>query len=136
MTVSVRFTFNEQTFRQMQESGTIAQATWRAAGRVRDQAKRNITADGTVDTGRLRASIEGTRWRGRTGVWYEVGSRLYYARWIHDGTRDHGPVRARMLRFKPKGSGVFVYARRVRGIKGTKYLTRALQNLRVSDFLP
>ena len=103
MTVSVRFTFNEQTFRQMQATGgTFDTAVRRGAGMVRDTAKRNITSDGTVDTGRLRQSIESVPVQGRSGIWYEVGSRLFYARWIHDGTRDHGPVRARMLRFKPK----------------------------------
>lgn len=136
MSVHMTFKFDDVTYRQMTENGTIAQATWRAAGKVRDDAKRNITADGTVDTGKLRQSIVAYRIRGRTGVWYEIGTPLFYGIFIHDGTRDHGPVRARRLRFQPKGSSVFVYAKRVRGIRGTKFLTRALQGLKASDFFP
>lgn len=133
--VSVRFTFNEQQFRQMTESGSIAQATWRAAGKVRDQAKQNITDDGRVDTGRMRASIQSERWRGRTGgVWYRVGTNVSYALYQHEGTRDHGPRRAQMLVFKPKGSNVVVFAKRVRGVQASKFLTRALESLSASDF--
>ena len=133
--VNIRFTFNEQTFRRMTENGSIAQATWRAAGKVRDQAKQNVTDDGRVDTGRMRASIQGQRMRSRTGgVFYEVGTPVEYALFQHEGTRDHGPRRAKILRFTPKGSGVVVFAKRVRGVKASKFLTRALESLRASDF--
>lgn len=133
--VNVRFTFNTQEFRRMQESGSIAQGTERAAGRVRDWAKENITQDGRVDTGRMRASIQRQRLRSRTGgVFYEVGTPVDYARYQHDGTRDHGPRRARLLRFTPKGSSVVVFAKRVRGVKPSYFLTRALQRLRPTDF--
>jgi hypothetical protein len=135
MTVHIRFTMNQQEFRNMTTSGTIAQATWRAAGKVRDDAKRELTSQGRVDTGLLRQSIVGRRIRaGVTGVWYEVGSDLDYAIYQHEGTRDHGPVRARLLRFKPKGSGVFVFAKRVRGVRPSKFLTRALERLNIGDF--
>jgi hypothetical protein len=133
--VSIRFTFDRQEFRRMTETGTIAQATWRAAGKVRDDAKREITSQGLVDTGKMRQSVVARRVRkGRPGVWYEIGSELPYAYFQHEGTRDHGPVRARLLRFKPKGSGVYVFARRVRGVRATKFLTRALARLTPGDF--
>lgn len=134
--VKIRFTLNQQEFRRMTETGTIAQATWRAAGKVRDDAKRELTGQGRIDTGLLRQSISGRRVRstGPNSVLYEVGSDLDYAIYQHEGTRDHGPVRARMLRFKPKGSGVFVFAKRVRGVRPSKFLARALARLSIGDF--
>lgn len=135
MSVSIRFTLNRQEFRAMTENGTIAQATWRAAGKVRDGAKRELTSQGRIDTGKLRQSIVARRVRqGRPGVWYEIGSPLPYAIYQHEGTRDHGPVRARLLRFKPKGTNAFVFARRVRGVKPSHFLTKPLSELSVGDF--
>lgn len=135
--VRVRFTMNKQEFRRMTETGTIAQATWRAAGKVRDDAKRELTTQGRINTGRLRQSVVGRRVRsGRPGIWYEVGSPLDYALYQHEGTRDHGPVRARLLRFKPKGGSTFVFARWVRGVTPSKFLTKALTRLTVNDFHP
>lgn len=135
--VHIRFTMNQQEFHRMMDSGTIAQATWRAAGKVRDDAKRELTSQGRIDTGKLRQSIVGRRVRGSgTGILYEIGSPLDYAIYQHEGTKDHGPRTARILRFKPKGSGVFVFAQRVRGVTPSKFLTRALQRLTVSDFHP
>lgn len=133
--VKIRFTMNQQEFRNMTTTGTIAQATWRAAGKVRDDAKRELTSQGRIDTGLLRQSVVGRRVRtGRTGAWYEVGSDLDYAWFQHEGTKDHGPVRARLLRFKPKGSGAFVFAKRVRGVTASKFLTKALSRLSIGDF--
>lgn len=133
--VKIRFTMNQQEFRRMTETGSIAQATWRAAGKVRDDAKRELTSQGRIDTGLGRQSIVGRRVRnGRTGVWYEVGTDLLYMFFQHEGTRDHGPVRARRLRFKPKGSSAFVFAKRVKGVKPSKFLTKALARLTPGDF--
>jgi hypothetical protein len=70
-----------------------------------------------------------------------VGTRLFYARYQHDGTANNGngyivPRRAKMLRFKPKGGGAFIYAARVRGVRGTKFLERAKDSLTDRDFEP
>jgi hypothetical protein len=102
---------------------------------VRDRAKANLTTSGQIDTGALRQSIVGRRLRqGKTGVWYQVGSDLDYAIYQHEGTK--GPIyprRAKVLRFTGS-SGGYVFAKKVRGVKGTKYLTRALESLTVADF--
>jgi len=135
--VQIRFTFNHQEFRRMTETGTIAQATRRAAGKVRDDAKRELTSQGRIDSGKGRQSIVARRVRtGRRGVWYEIGSALDYMFFQHEGTQAHGPRRAKLLRFKPKGSSVFVFARRVRGVTPSKFLTKALQRLTPGDFHP
>jgi len=89
-----------------------------------------------VDTGRLRAAI---RARPMTTVGgapaYRVDtSNVPYARWHHDGTGLYGPrrqvirpVRAKALRFTPKGGNRPIFRAWVRGQRGTFFLTRALE---------
>ncbi len=102
---------------------------------VANQAKRNLSRPPQrVDTGRLRGSI---KWRvitiagGYPGV--RVWTDVHYARYVHDGTGLYGPKgqwiypkRARFLRFQPKGSAGYVYARRVRGMRPNNFLADAL----------
>ncbi len=107
----------------------------RAASRVRDNARGNLTAAGRVDIGHLRRGIsaEAVGIRGRQ-VQARVVSPQAYAKYVHDGTT--GPIvprRARVLRFRPRG-GSYVFAPSVKGIAGTPYLTDALKQLRPGDF--
>lgn len=138
MGTSVRITWNDAEFRRILEVQTVPQAVWRAAGKVRDRAKSNITSAGLVDTGALRNSIVGRRMRGgRSGVWYEVGSDLKYSIYQHEGTPTIiRPRRAKLLRFQPSGSSTFVFAKQVRGVPGTPFLTDALRTLTNADFAP
>lgn len=134
--ITVRVTLNQQAFRRMENSGgMIDRAVGRAAGVTRDRAKENLTAAGRIDTGALRNSGETQRIQGKTGVWWEVAFRKSYALYQHRGVK--GPVlprRAKVLRFKPKGGGAFVFTRSTKGFKGVPYLTDALKRLRASDF--
>lgn len=137
MATRVHFRWNEAEFQRVLGVQTVPEAVWRAAGRTRDRAKVNLTTAGRIGTGALRNSIVARRLRGgsRPGVWQEIGSGLKYAIWQHDGT--DGPIyprRATLLRFKPSGSSTFVFAKQVRGVTGTPYLTDALRSLSVSDF--
>lgn len=138
MVANVRITWNDAEFRRITEVQTVPQAVWRAAGKVRDRAKMNITAAGLVDTGALRNSIVARRMRaGRTGIWYEVGSDLPYAIFQHEGTRSPiRPRRAKVLRFQPAGGSAYVFAKQVRGVRATPYLTDALRSLTNGDFVP
>jgi hypothetical protein len=121
--VSIRFKMNEQEFRRMQQSGNISRAVQRA-----------LTGQGRIDTGLLRQSIVTRRVSSSRGVFYEVGSPLEYAIYQHEGTKAHGPRHARYLRFKPKGGGDFIFAKFVRGVRPSKFLTKALARLTVNDF--
>lgn len=115
--------------------GEVDRAVARAAGVTRDRAKRNLTTDGSVDTGRLRQSVRYQRIPSSRGsVTYEVGTDVFYGEYLEEGTRAHGPRRARVLRFKPKGASGFVFARRVRGVRATRWLSRALSRLSASDY--
>lgn len=138
MTQRIRITLDRAAIERLKtgRDQPVDRAVRRAAGRARDMARRNITADGLVDTGRLRQSIASEHLRTTpTETRYEVGSDLDYAIYPEVGTRDHGPRTARVLRFRPKGAAGFVFARRVRGVRAYRYLRRVLDQLRVSDFL-
>jgi hypothetical protein len=110
-------------------TGAVAQDQYRRALRMQAAARRFVGKD----TGYLAARIEVRPYRARNdapgfhvGVW-GVG----YARVHHDGNWHRQgayirPVRARALRFKPKGSARFIFARKVRSYRGSRFLTRAL----------
>ncbi len=103
-------------------SGALARDLLRRGKRVEAGAKRRVG----VRTGHLRRSITTVLivYRGYPGV--TVGSNLSYAKIHHDG---RGPVvakRKKALRFKPKGSRKFVYAKRVKGVKANHFLSDSL----------
>lgn len=111
-----------------------------AAGRCVDRAKLNLTNSRRVDTGRLRASIRyEIQVHGET-ISAHVGTDVDYAKFIHDGTANNGtgwiyPRRALVLRFKPKGSSAVLFRGRVRGIKGTPFLSDAIAASKPADFV-
>jgi hypothetical protein len=109
--------------------GAIGRRTLRAAGRIRDRAKDNVTAD----TGLLRNSIVSERQptAGRR-ITYRIGSNVRYARWQEVGV---GPIYARrapLLVFKVKGKWVSVYS--TRGVPAQRYLTKAVEATSLADF--
>lgn len=88
-----------------------------------------------VDTGRMRASIEGQlnrTWTLRPR--FTVGSNVEYAPYVHDGTRPHviRPRNAQALRFQVGGR--VVYARVVNhpGTRARPFLDRALAEVTAS----
>lgn len=137
MATGYHITWNAAEFDRILNQQTVPQAVWRAAGKVRDRAKQNIRSADRIDTGALLNSIVGRRISGKPGVWYEVGSSLDYAILQHKGVA--GPIvprKARVLRFKPKGSSAFIFRPSTAGFKGIPFLTDALSTLTVNDFLP
>lgn len=85
-----------------------------------------------VDTGRLRASIRMDPPRLfslRPSV--RVGSDVFYAPYVNDGTRPHviRPKRARALRFVVGGQVVFARVVQHPGTKANPFLTRALREV-------
>lgn len=101
----------------------------RRAAKVQREARRLAPKR----TGDLRRSIDVLLYETSAGPVARIGSDSKVARWQHEGTGIYGPtgrpirpVRARVLRFKPKGARKFVYAAQVRGVKPTRFLVRAL----------
>lgn len=110
-------------------SGGVARDMLRRGQNVANLARRLVG----VDTGRLRLSITVVLVIVGGAPGARVGTVVRYARWHHDGTGIYGPrggvIRPRtkrFLRFKPRGSGRYVFVRSVKGAPGTRFLVRAL----------
>ena len=130
--VNITVTLNEAAIRALSlRGGMVDQAVQRASGRVRDRAKNIVRGAGRVDTGALVQSITSEPEGPAT---YRVGTSLEYAVYQHEGPRAHGPRRARMLRFVPKGGSQVVYARHVRGVTALPFLRQAAEQTSVVDF--
>ena len=116
--------------------GQVSEAVQQAAEVTRQRMVSRIRALGLVDTGALAASIRTVPvQRSALQPAVAIGSPLDYAAYLEHGTRGHGPSRAKVLRFKPKGSGKFVYARWVRGVRAYKFVESTLREVQVSDYL-
>lgn len=110
-------------------TGGVARDLLRRGNNVATLAKKYAP----VNTGRLRASIEAklVKYAGNLAV--IVGTNVSYAMFQHEGTGIYGPhgtpivpVNSQYLRFRPKGSTEFVYAKSVKGSMPTFFLKRAL----------
>lgn len=115
--------------------GQIGDRAARAgAGRIRDRAKRNIQAAGRIDTGALLQSIQARQMMfGMTTRW-EIFSPLEYATYQHEGVRPFGPRTAKVLRWKAKGKGGYVFSTRSGGFSGVPFLRDAADQTTIGDF--
>lgn len=109
----------------------------RAVNRGSITAMSRAKAFAPVDTSALRNSITRTQPR-QTGRMF-WSSMVYtdseYAWYQERGTRAHGPRTAKAMRFKPKGSNKYIFATWVRGVPASNYMRRAMNSLRVTDFV-
>jgi hypothetical protein len=87
-----------------------------------------------VDKGTYRASLQYVIEVRGNAVILRVGSDLHYARYIAEGTGIYGPkhrpirpVHRKFLKFKPKGSKRYVFARQVKGSPPNPHLAEALR---------
>lgn len=115
----------------------VEEAAYRAAQRVRGRAMSNIRALGRVDTGAMIQGLQ-VRKTGAVPLWpqYTVTSTARHTGWQEDGTRAHGPVKANFLVFTPKGSGVVVFAKWVRGVPPGHFMRNAMNAATPADFTP
>src|SRR5690349_3582480 len=108
--------------------------------KVQTRARRNLgggTGSGPkrVDTGLLRASIATQLGFSTTGLAMRVGTGVYYARWVHDGTGIYGPRQKKIVprtkthlvfRWKKMGNKLMV-VKSVKGMKPNPFLKDALK---------
>ena len=115
----------------------IATASLERAGSVSASRMRSfILGDDLVHTGKLLGSIAVSHVQGPdTGKYVLIGTPLPYAKYPEYGTRAHGPVTAKFLRFKPKGSSTYVFAKWVRGVRPYRFAQKTLDEVRPSDFV-
>lgn len=112
-------------------------AVKRAAKVTAERANANVIRKNRVDTGKMSRSFKtGRSPLSRPGhPVVRVSSKLPYTKYQEFGTRAHGPKNAKALRFKPKGSNVYVFAKWVRGVQPGHFLRDARRALRRQDFL-
>jgi hypothetical protein len=145
--VPVTHKFNDALLIHMFKSpeGAVAKDLLKRGARVQSRARKNLgglTGSGPkrVNTGLLRASVAVALvpHGGRLAV--RIGTGVYYALYVHDGTGLYGPKHkliyprtARVLVFRSKTYGVRkgkyagkVFARFVRGMRPNPFLKNAL----------
>lgn len=91
--------------------------------RVEAQAKRNVTK--TTDKGLLRASIHTDMYVQQGLPVVRIGTPVFYAPFIHNGTRDHGPVTANAMAWFGRDGNIII-RKRVKGITANPFLEDAL----------
>lgn len=109
-------------------NGPVAKDLIKRGVRVQSQAKRNLgggTGSGPkrVDTGLLRASIGTNLTVTSTGLTMRVGTGVYYALYVHEGTGIWGP-KTRVIR--PKNGKYLVFKSKVYGAKKGKYVGKVV----------
>lgn len=114
---------------------TTQAAARKGANQARERVRQNIYKAGRVDTGKMARGlvVEAGRSSGYRTL-YRVRATTPYYRFQEDGTRAHGPVKAKYMRFKPKGSSTFVFARWVRGVTPGRFMRNAIAQMRAEDF--
>lgn len=131
----VKFTIREAGLRNISQQAARP-AALRAAQVTRERARNNLSSAGRFHTGELDRSMEVRDITSNAlHARFAVGSPTKQAGFNEFGTRAHGPVNAKFLRFKPKGSSVFVFAKWVRGVKPVRFMNRAFKSLTIYDYL-
>jgi hypothetical protein len=99
----------------------------------------NIRRLGRIDTGRMINSLQARAVRTGPVTQYIVSATarsktgFNYPLVQEAGSRGHGPVRAKMLAFTPKGSNQVVFAKYVRGVTAGRFMADAVRDTRASD---
>ena len=108
--------------------GQVARGILKIGKKVERKAKRLVP----VDHGVLRNSIN-TELIIRKGPVARIGTKVKYALYVHEGTGIYGPKgvpitpkKSKVMVFTSRKSGDLVWARSVKGMKGTPYLRNAL----------
>jgi hypothetical protein len=111
-------------------------AALKATRRTQGRIQRNIRAAGRIDSGRMLQSVTIRREPShRLAPTFSVGARTPYAAYQEYGTRAHGPKRAPVMVFRPKGGRGFVFAKWVRGVKAAHFVRDAVRRLTSKDFV-
>jgi hypothetical protein len=112
------------------------QAAYRAAQKVRSRAVANINSLGRVNTGQMKNTIRVRKSDTSTAMAraYTIGSTVPYVTYQEFGTRAHGPRRAKHLVFRVRGRGPLVFAKWVRGVTPGRFMKRAIEATRLTDF--
>lgn len=117
--------------------GAVAKDLFRRGVKVQNKAKKNLQRDPRrVNTGNLRSRIHVQLITIGGVPVVRVGTNVFYAVFVHDGTGIYGPkgvpIRprvAKVLSWKTRG-GRRVFARQVKGMKPNPFLKNAVSAAR------
>lgn len=143
MPAHVTHVFNEAQFQFLIASplGGVAKDLLKRGARVESRAKRNLsggtgTGPRRVDTGLLRNSVHSQLIKHHQGLAVRVGTGVYYARWVHDGTGIYGP---KHMKITPKTAQALVFRSKTYGAKKGKFagkvVVRSVKGMRGNPFL-
>jgi Bacteriophage protein of unknown function (DUF646). len=127
---SVEINVNNAALQKMLRNpkGQVARGILKLGKKVERKAKRLVP----VDHGILRNSIT-TELIIRKGPVARIGTNVKYALYVHEGTGIYGPKgvpitpkHGKVLVFTSRKTNKLVFARSVKGMKGTPYLRNAL----------
>jgi hypothetical protein len=115
------------------QSGAVAKDLYRRGKKVEAAAKRNLARPPQrVNTGLLRSSIRAELVSTGGALVCQIGTNVYYAWYVHEGTGIYGPKgamivpkTATVLSWKVKG-GKRIFAMRVKGMRPNPFLKDAL----------
>lgn len=133
MAVNVRIEINGSALNRLlrNPSGPVARDMIKRGNRVRSAAKRRINSR----TGTLARSLSVDVVIAGGAAGARIGTDLYYARFVHDGTGIYGPShrpirpqRGRALSFSGRTGAIVVASSR--GQRGTHFLRNALRAAR------
>lgn len=115
--------------------GQAEVAARNAAEATARRARDNIRGAGRIDTGAMIGGIV-VEPAGSSALApaFRVESTAPHSAYQEEGTRAHGPVRARHLVFRIRGSGPLIFAKWVRGVTGIHFMQRAFDSIRAGDF--
>lgn len=125
-----RFEIDERKIRRVMERKAEAMVA-RAASVTQMRVKEGIALTDRIRTGRMLNGIEARR---IAPLLYQVRSDEPYARYQEFGRGPVRPVRAKALRFVPKGANHYVFAQYVRADPGGGFFQRAMRSLSLRDF--
>jgi HK97 gp10 family phage protein len=121
----------------MSQNGAVAKDLFRRGKNVEAKAKKNLARHPRrIDTGTLRSSISTQLLSlgGKPAV--RVGTNVYYALFVHDGTGIYGPHgmpivprTAKVLMWRTKG-GKKIFALKVKGMEPNPFLKDAVNAAR------
>lgn len=111
-----------------------AETSERGAKQAEMKARRYIIQGGRIRTGEMLRKVKAeptvnpTTWR--------VTAAAEHSWYQEKGVRPFQASRGKVLRFQPKGSGVFIFRPRSKGFQGIHFMKKAVDGLTMQDFLP
>ena len=118
----------------------LVDVTGRSAKAASDKLASRISTE-INRAGRVRSGLMMRSPRARLAsrapmrITYTIGEEMpFYTRYQNDGTRGSVARPGGVLAFKPKGSSVTVFARRVRGVQPARFFEKALASMTLDDF--